>query len=74
MLSADDVIAPSAPCLRIAAAMEARGLPVESLVFEGVTHGFDQEEKAPLSALEFDPETTAEALRQGLAFLERAGR
>ena len=71
LLSADDAVAPSAQCLAIAAAMQARGLPVETAVFEGVTHGFDQREKAPLSTLEFDAEATEEALRRGNAFLAR---
>jgi dienelactone hydrolase len=47
LLSADDAIAPAGRCLEIAAAMQVRGLPIETAVFEGVTHGFDQREKAP---------------------------
>jgi dienelactone hydrolase len=75
LLSADDAIAPAGPCLDIAKAMQRRGLPVETVVFDGVTHGFDQREKAPFSTLEFDAETTAEALRLGTDFLARiAGR
>jgi dienelactone hydrolase len=70
LLSADDKIAPYGPCLEIAAELAARGVPVETKVFEGVTHGFDQQERAPLSTLEFDPEVTAEALEIGGRFLD----
>ena len=44
------------------------------MVFEGVTHGFDQMERAALSPLEFDAEATAEALRIGGEFLDRIAR
>jgi dienelactone hydrolase len=73
LLSADDKIAPSGPCLEVAAELAARGVPVETKVFEGVTHGFDQQERAPLSTLEFDPEVTAEALEIGGRFLDGLG-
>ena len=48
-------------------------MPVETVVFEGVTHGFDQEERAAFSTLAFDPEATAEALAVAGAFLDRVG-
>jgi dienelactone hydrolase len=69
LLSADDGIAPSAQCLRIARRLEARGVPAETVVFEGVTHGFDQQERSALSTLKFDPAATAAALQAGVAFL-----
>jgi dienelactone hydrolase len=71
LLSADDIVAPAGPCLAAAEAMQARGLPVETLVFEGVTHGFDQKDRSALSTLAFDPEATAEALAAGAGFLDR---
>ncbi len=65
-------MAPSAAdCLAIAGRMAARGQPVETVVLEGVTHGFDQEERSELSLLEFDPAATEAALRAGAAFLGR---
>ncbi len=70
LLSADDKIAPSEPCLEIAAELAARGVPVETKVFEDVTHAFDQQERSSLSPLEFDPEVTAEALEIGGRFLD----
>lgn len=73
LLSASDLIAPADDCLEVAEQLEAAGIPVETRVFDGVTHGFDQLERAPFSAFEFDPEATAEALEIGGAFVERAG-
>jgi dienelactone hydrolase len=69
LLAGNDVIAPAEDCLRVAEALEARGLPVEVVVYEGVTHGFDQKERSTLSPLEFDPEATRGALARGAAFL-----
>jgi dienelactone hydrolase len=70
VLAADDAIAPSGQCVAIAQRLEARGLPVETLVFDGVTHGFDQRDRSALSPLAFDPATTAAALKAGAAFLD----
>ncbi len=70
LLSGADTITPSKGCLKIAALQEARGLPMETVVFEGINHGFDQQDRAAFSPLVFDPEATAEALRLGAAFLD----
>jgi dienelactone hydrolase len=70
-----DTITNESACLALAARMQAAGRPVATQVFPGVTHGFDQAEKAPLSTLGHDPAATREALRIGLAFLnDAAGR
>jgi dienelactone hydrolase len=71
LLAGEDLIAPADDCLAVAARMEAAGAPVEVRLFEGVTHGFDQEERAAFSMLVFDPEATAEALATAAAFLDR---
>jgi dienelactone hydrolase len=71
LLSGEDKIAPADDCLEIAETLVARGLPVETIVFDGVTHGFDQQERAPFSTLKFDAETTAKALSIGGDFLSR---
>ena len=71
MLSASDLIAPAGDCLEVAEMLIANGLPVETRVFDGVTHAFDQQERAPFSAFEFNAEATAEALQLGEAFLDR---
>jgi dienelactone hydrolase len=73
LLSGNDLIAPANDCLVVAERLEAEGVPVETRVFEGVTHAFDQQERAPLSAFEFDAEATAEALGVAGAFLDRVG-
>ena len=41
----------------------------EVVLFDGVTHGFDQQDRSALSPLEFDPEATAEAMAIARAFL-----
>ncbi len=71
LLAQNDLIAPHADCLAVAGRLAGAGLPVESEVFPGVTHGFDQAKRAPLSLLEFDPEATAAALDRAGAFLDR---
>jgi dienelactone hydrolase len=70
LLSAHDVIAPSGRCLEIADALKARGLPVETRVFEGATHGFDQQDRSAFSPLEFDQAATDAALGEGARFLD----
>jgi dienelactone hydrolase len=72
VLARDDYVAPSGRCVEIAAALEARGLPVETVVLEGVTHGFDQEERSGASPLQFDAAATALALDRAIAFLDAA--
>jgi len=71
LLAEFDTIAPADDCLAVVERLEAEGLPVEAHVFPGATHGFDQQERAALSLLRFDPETTAEALAIAGDFLDR---
>ena len=71
LLVENDAIADETACLRVARREGDRGLPVETHVIPGVTHGFDQEEKAPLSTLRFDAAATADALARGGDFLDR---
>ncbi len=70
ILAAEDTIAPAETCIELADRL-ATQLPVERVIFEGVGHAFDQREKAPLSALSFNPEVTAEALATAGDFLDR---
>jgi dienelactone hydrolase len=74
LLAEADLIAPADDCLAAAEILEGEGVEVETHVFAGATHGFDQELRAPLSMLQFDPEATAEALGIAGAFLDRVGR
>lgn len=70
LLVAGDGIADEADCLALVQQQRAAGALVEVTLFEGVTHGFDQAEKSPLSALAYDPAATARALARTLTFLE----
>ena len=49
-------------------------LPVQVVLFAGVTHGFDQQDRSALSPLEFDPEATAAAMAIARDFLAEAAR
>ncbi len=70
LLSGNDFIAPAENCLEIAGLLEKRHLPVEVMVFAGVTHGFDQKERASFSTLKFDASATEEATRIISGFLD----
>lgn len=72
LLADGDRIAPERDCLKIAEREAAEGLPVSSQVFAGVTHGFDQRNKAPMSALRYDEQATGQALESGTEFLGAA--
>jgi dienelactone hydrolase len=72
LLARGDTIADETDCLKVVEREAGRGLPIESHVYDGVTHGFDQRQKAPLSLLAYDPETTEDALARTGAFLDRA--
>jgi dienelactone hydrolase len=74
LVSDSDTVAPAESCLALAGRMQDRGLPVETHVLAGVTHGFDQQNRSVLSTLEFDPEATAAALGLGADFLDRAAK
>ncbi|MFO1144955.1 MAG: dienelactone hydrolase family protein [Amaricoccus sp.] len=71
LLSADDRVAPAGRCIAVAERLAADGVPVETRLFEGVTHAFDQQERSEFSTLAFDAAATAQALAAGAAFLDR---
>lgn len=72
VLADDDVIAPSADCRAVAATLQAQGRSVEIVSFAGVTHGFDQKDRAGFSALVFDADATRESLLKAIGFLDDA--
>lgn len=74
LLAKDDGITGDAPCRDLARNMVAKGRDVTELTLDGVTHGFDQQERSFLSPLVFDPEATAAALATGRDFLARTAR
>lgn len=74
LLATDDTVAPSEPCRAIAGTLSAQGKPVQVFTFDGVTHGFDQQERSALSTLEFSPEATGEAMRLARRFIDETSR
>lgn len=70
LLVEDDAIADETDCMDLVTEMEAAGRPVQSHLFSGVTHGFDQKERSQLSLLEYDDEATQAALHMGIEFLQ----
>lgn len=73
LLAGRDAIAPASDCLAVADRLAGAGMPIETRVFANATHGFDQQQRAPFSMLEFDPAITAEAFAVAGAFLDRVG-
>lgn len=69
LLVEGDSITNERDCQALADRMDAAGRPVTTHLFRGVTHGFDQAEKAPFSTLGHDPAATQEALVLGIEFL-----
>lgn len=70
LLVENDAITGTRPCTELAGRMVARGLPVTTHVYPGVTHGFDQQDRSAVSPLRFDAATTRDALARGRAFLD----
>ncbi|UOM33942.1 dienelactone hydrolase family protein [Acuticoccus sp. I52.16.1] len=72
VLATADIVAPMYECEMVARNLEEEGHAVESIVFQGATHGFDQEERSEFSPLAYNPEATREAIATALGFLDRA--
>ncbi len=60
----DDAVTPSKDCLSVIDRLRGEGLHATVDMFEGVTHGFDEPDHAPVSTLEYDPEATERARRR----------
>jgi dienelactone hydrolase len=69
LLVEGDTVAGETACQQIIADMTAAGRPIEEIVFPGVTHGFDQQEKASFSLLGYDEATTVKAFEATRDFL-----
>jgi dienelactone hydrolase len=69
LLVEGDSIADDTDCVDLAARVAAAGGEVTTVSIPGVTHGFDQEEKALFSTLTFDEAAAQEALRLTLDFI-----
>ena len=61
ILVADDAITGEAPCRDLAGQRDRAGHPVALTVIDGVTHGFDQQDRSALSPLHFHAQATAQA-------------
>ena len=72
LLAGEDIIAPTVECGWVADGLQKEGIAVETVMYEGATHGFDQMDRSEFSPLKFDPEATADALARALAFLDAA--
>jgi dienelactone hydrolase len=72
ILAREDIIAPSFECELLADTLEEQGHTVEVVMYEDVTHGFDQKERSELSPLVYDPQATADALDRAMDFLATA--
>jgi dienelactone hydrolase len=71
LLAGADSVADPAPCGEVAEQLEARGDPVELVVFGGVDHAFDHPDLPAGSRLVYDPDTTRAAMQRARAFLTR---
>ena len=71
-LAEEDIIAPAFECELLAETLERKGREVEVVTYDGVTHGFDQEERAAGTFLEYDAEATADLLDRAMRFLDAA--
>jgi dienelactone hydrolase len=69
LLVEGDSIADETDCAALAARMAAAGRTVRTVSIPGVTHGFDQAEKALFSTLTFDEAAAEEAVRLTLDFI-----
>lgn len=67
-----DIIAPAFECELAASLLQRQGRDVETIMFDGATHGFDQEHRSAVSPLVFDPEATREAITRGIEFMNEA--
>ena len=71
LLVEGDTVADETACLRLIDRMQTAGRPVEVTQFEGVTHGFDQQDKAAFSPLDYNPAVTDQANAIMMDFLAR---
>jgi len=69
LLVAGDAVVGDKPCRKLARALRATGAAVETVTFEGVTHGFDQRDRSAISTLRYDAAATRRALALGRDWL-----
>jgi dienelactone hydrolase len=71
LLVEGDTVADETACLGVIDRMQSAGRPVEYQMFQNVTHGFDQQDKAMFSPLRHDPAATDQASMAMTGFLAR---
>ncbi len=70
VLAEDDSIVSTPDCVARAEALRQSNAEVEIVVLADADHGFDQQERSPLSMLRFDAQKQAQARRAVLDFLK----
>lgn len=73
ILAGQDELKVTPACQRMAEDLRARGATLELVMYDDAGHGFEQEERAPLSMLIFRPELREAATAEVTAFLDRHG-
>ncbi|WBU54307.1 dienelactone hydrolase family protein [Paracoccus sp. SCSIO 75233] len=73
IIAGQDELNLAADCLKMAEDLRARGAMIDTVYYADAGHGFEQQERAPLSLLEFRPDLRDAATQAVEAFLDRNG-
>ncbi|WBU62021.1 dienelactone hydrolase family protein [Paracoccus albus] len=73
ILAGEDELKVTPACQRMAEDLRERGADLELVLYEDAGHGFEQEERAPFSLLEFRPELREQATEEVNGFLDAHG-
>lgn len=73
IVAAEDELGLADDCIAMAEALRDRGATLDLLVYEGAGHGFDQQERAAFSTLDYRPELRDRAKADVAAFLDQYG-
>ena len=73
ILAGKDELKVTPACQRMAEDLRARGARLELVLYDDAGHGFEQQERAPLSTLIFRPELREAATTEVAAFLDANG-
>lgn len=73
ILAGQDELRVTPACQRMAEDLRERGADIQVILYEDAGHGFEQQERAPFSQLEFIPELRDAATQEVDAFLDQNG-
>lgn len=73
ILAGQDELKVTPACQRMADDLRERGADIQVVLYEQAGHGFEQQERAPFSQLEFIPELREAATTEVTVFLDRHG-